>query len=108
MRVYILKIDYYDELSHECGASDILNVYSDKKECIKELIKHLDGEIRDKHIIEDNKTIKEVEENIKELISNNMTIRFCGYMTKYDYEQGNSDFEYIIEEREVIQQEDFK
>ncbi len=100
--VYILKVEYYGELAQECGASDILGVYYYEKDCIRDLKLHLKDELNDNHIIEDKKTIELIDENIKELQKNNMTIRFCGYMSEYDYEHNNSEFEYIIEEKEII------
>lgn len=102
IKVYILKVEYYGELAQECGASDILGVYRYEKDCIRDLKLHLKDELNDNHIIEDKKTIKLIDENIKELQNNNMTIRFCGYISEYNYEHNNSEFEYIIEEKEII------
>lgn len=102
IKVYILKVEYYGELAQECGASDILGVYQYQKDCIRDLKLHLKDELNDNHIIEDKKTIDLIDNNIKELIENDLTIRFCGYMDEYNYRQNNSEFEYIIEEKVII------
>jgi len=103
--IYILKVNYYKELAFsytEYGANNILGVYKDKNICIEKLKEYLRTEIKNNHIIEGNKTIELVDKNLEELICNNTKTYFSGYMSQRDYDDGNSEFEYVIEEKELI------
>ena len=113
-KVYVVNMKYYGEWSFDCGANDILGVYSNLEGALKVFQKTIVNELfeDDERIIEDLNDRIKVNSNIqdiKKLVENarksfengNDNYYVCEYINEDYYNDGNDSAIIEIEEIEL-------
>ena len=93
---YLVSIEYGRDLSLECGNVDYAFISNNKDIIIREFMQGLRNELDYSDcIMEDNRTLEEVKEDLTKALEENQDFTVCFYKNIDEFKNGYELFSYV-------------